>query len=64
MYKLKKIGYDRMPRVEKRLKSVPVGVVLHFSPKAVSGTGRGFILPAQNRSVTVKRLTMINIVAQ
>lgn len=36
VYKLKKIGYDRMPRVEKRLKSVPVGVVLHFSPKALS----------------------------
>lgn len=36
MYKLEKIGYDRMPRVEKRLKSVPVGVVLHFSSKALS----------------------------
>ena len=54
MYKLEKIGPGRR-RAGKRLKSVPVGVVLYLSsPKAPSGAQRGFILAAQNQSVTVK----------
>lgn len=53
MYKIGKIGPGRMPRAEKRLKLVPVGVVLHLSfPKALSRAQRGFILAAQNRSVS------------
>lgn len=41
MYKLEKIGPGRMPAAEKRLKSVPVGAVLHLRSQKLRLGHRG-----------------------